>query len=238
MKQRSLILTALVMAWLAPRASGHFLWIETDEVGTKAVVRAGFGEVGSWEAEYAPRIAKAEYFVISKDAKRRPIRLNWNEKSEAYEGDVESKETVIAVAGTFAWGLFGRGGVTESLVYYYPKSMIGSPSKWSGAKPVAGMKVEIAPNLDGSTARLTVLVEGKPTKGQKIKFHGPAGDKREMDTDANGQATFSIAKEGLYFATAVHRTKEKGDFEGQPYDGVMHCATLTFRMATHAAGGH
>lgn len=211
-------------------ARGHFLWIEADESDAEGcTVRAGFGEVGAWDPEYAKNIADAKYGLLSESGSLDELKLAWSDDSQAYVASVPSSSKAPAVVGKCVWGLFGQGGASELLVVYYPKAMLGEPAEWKTAKATEGARVELIPTIDGKNVSILVQVDGKPAAGKVIKFYPESGDKVELKSDENGQATFPVSG-GLYSVTCVHRLPDKGSHDGKAYEGEMHCATLTFRM--------
>jgi uncharacterized GH25 family protein len=229
---RSTLYAALVLVsylTVASRAQGHFLWIEADETGSeKCAVRAGFGEVGAWDPEYAKNIANAQYGLLSESGTLEELKLAWSDDSQAYVAAVETSKSP-AVVGKCVWGLFGQGGTSESLVVYYPKAMLGEPAEWKKAKANESAKVELIPVVEGKEVKIRVLVDGEPAADKVVKFYPESGDKIESKTEDKGEAAFPVSS-GRYSVTCVHRLPAKGTHDGKAYEGEMHCATLTFRI--------
>lgn len=223
----SAFLLALV---LTPLAHAHFLWIETEPGSKSIVVKAGFGEAGAWESEYAENIADTKYSFATTGGEVAELPLEWSDDTEAYVGRIDDSKAPLAIHGVCVWGLFGRGGPTESLVYYYPKAVVGNSADWSKLKPASACRVEIVPARDGNRLSLTVLSEGKPLAKTKVKIYDAEGTKTELTTDDKGIVEAELSKPGRYSMTVVERVAKSGEFKGKKYDGEMHCASLTLTI--------
>lgn len=229
---------ALTLALLVTPVQAHFVWIEAAPVDGDYALRAGFGEHASWESEYAPKIDKTKYWLQTENGKTAPLSLAWNDESECYVGKVDAHGSA-AVYGEVTWGLFGQGGPAESLIRYYPKTMLGDPSQWKKLKASDSIGVEIIPVLDGSTLTIEVRSDGKPLPGAKVKVYNPGAKKFEtVQVDDQGKGVWNLAGPGDYAATVVDRRPINGEFDGEKYEGEMHCASLTFNLREAAAAGN
>ncbi|MBX9652405.1 hypothetical protein K2Y11_02175 [bacterium] len=221
------VVTLLAVAF---SAEAHFIWFEAVPTPEGTTLKAGFGEKGAWETEYAPSIEKATYWVVRDDGQSEPVSFVWDKKQECYIAFLP-KEAGAAAYGKLTWGIFARDGVPPSLLYYYPKILLGTPDRWNGAKPSADSNVEILIKLEGSTVKFQALAQGKPMPDAKVKFYTPDATEPEVVTaDKEGKGEWKVEGPGTYSVTVVDRRKVGGEHEGKKFVGEMHCASLVFTV--------
>ena len=222
--------TVALLAMLAVQAQAHFLWIEAVPTPEGTTLKAGFGEKGEWETQYAPTVEKTHYWFETPDGKTQDVAFKWDEKKECYIGSLP-KDAGPVVYGKLKWGIFARDGVPASLLYYYPKVLLNEPAKWADLKPSSNTDVEIVLKLEGSVVKFQALAGGKPMPEAKVKFYTPdATDPDVVTADKDGKGEWKFDGPGLYSATVVDRRKVGGEHEGKKYVGEMHCASLVFQI--------
>jgi hypothetical protein len=216
----------LLMGSVPGRA--HFVWIEADQKGASVEVRSGFGEFGVWQAEYADQLRRTTYELQSEGLAPIGLPLRWESTREMLLAEPTSPG-VGAIRGVCVWGLFGRGAGGESLLTFYPKGMFGPPSDWEKVTPSTQAKLEIVPSLVAGGVSLLVLADGAPLPNASLKLFPPgATTSTPAKTDAEGRFVWSLGGAGRYGVAVVHRIAQGGMYEGKPYVGLMHSATLTF----------
>jgi uncharacterized GH25 family protein len=115
----------------------------------------------------------------------------------------------------------------------YVKALVNVGPARSGATPVVGLVLELAPLGDpltckvGDTLPLRVLFHGKPLPEANVGWQhpgdGPAA-RGYVRTDHQGQARIPIARHGLMTLRLTHMTRPKSD----EYEWESFWATLTF----------
>jgi hypothetical protein len=92
------------------------------------------------------------------------------------------------------------------------------------------LPLDLAPRLEDEGLSLQVLWQGKPCGGVTVFVWPPGGKEKKYKASEQGVVRLPKPKGGLYsFATVVTFKEKKGEFEGQPYQGIMHGVTLTMR---------
>ncbi len=103
-----------------------------------------------------------------------------------------------------------------------------------------GQRLELVPLEDaaafapGRTARIALLLDGRPLPGAKVRAWHRAGAKLttlDARTAADGMAEFVLPHAGEWMISAVHMARRDGDADA---DWESHWANLTFAVAAPA----
>jgi hypothetical protein len=131
-----------------------------------------------------------------------------------------------AVVHSCKWGVYkGR------LDYFHGKYLdVSSAEEMSRLARTSKLPLDIAPNIQPSRVTITVYFGNKPLAENVVWIWTPNGKETKKTTDATGTITLSNPLPGIYsFATLHTLENPAGEFEGEPYKGVMHGTTCSFR---------
>jgi len=81
--------------------------------------------------------------------------------------------------------------------------------------------------LQPSVNLLRLSFMGKPLAKTEIVITAPSGWQKNLHTDENGEAGFSLPEPGLYVAEARHTLDNPGEFDGKAYAIEIHIVTLS-----------
>jgi hypothetical protein len=218
---------ALVLC-AAATASAHFVWIESTTKDGATLVRAGFGEGGSWDEPLVDKIAQTKYWARV-EGKLEPLALPLDKEANEYRGKVSGK-TPSAIVAVCDYGIFQRGPKAAHL-QYTAKNLIGAPAAWQDSTPNKDLRIELLASLDGDAVKLQALMLGKPLALAKIKATNPDGSDVELKTDAEGIARWPLVGGGVYRCYVGTPTPEAGELNGKKFEVKMDYTSLTFEIA-------
>ncbi len=136
-------------------------------------------------------------------------------------------EGPFAVLHSCKWGVYhGR------LDYFHGKYIHANSMKSLGRLARnPKLPLDIAPTLDSERVKMTVFFEGKPLADTRVWVWSPEKESKKQTTDSTGTITIEPSGSGIYSASTIHILEEPaGEFEGEPYRGVMHGTTCSFRF--------
>jgi hypothetical protein len=91
------------------------------------------------------------------------------------------------------------------------------------------LPLDLVPTVESGNVKITVLFEGKPLTETRVWTWSADGKSKQQITDASGTITMETSVPGIYSASTIHiLPKPTGEFQGKPYDGVMHGTTCSF----------
>jgi uncharacterized GH25 family protein len=227
-RNKHLLGAAIVAVCVASSATAHFIWIESSTGSEGLVVRAGFGDAGSFDVKRADYIKAAKYFVRTSDGKETPFEVLLDAERGYYHGTL-SENAPKAIIGSLA-RISTHNSKQPFLLKYYAKHLVGPPSSWSekiqGSERLA---IEVFARPVEKGIELEVKAGGKPLADATLNLFGPK-EKGKLKTDAAGKAIWANEGAGDYALYVGKTTQTAGKFEGQEYSKVSEYATLTFRL--------
>jgi hypothetical protein len=135
-------------------------------------------------------------------------------------------ESPRAVVHSCKWGVYkGR------LDYFYGKYLdVSSVEQLSHLARTPKLPLDISPAIESGEVTITVLFQDKPLVKTVVWIWTPDGKERKQTTDAAGTITLRNLVPGTYSFATIHVLENPaGEFEGEPYKGVMHGTTCSFR---------
>jgi hypothetical protein len=92
------------------------------------------------------------------------------------------------------------------------------------------LPLDISPAIKSGEVTITVFFENKPLAKTVVWIWAPNGKETKPTTDADGTITLKNLAPGIYSFAAIHNLEDPaGEFQGEPYKGVMHGTTCSFR---------
>jgi hypothetical protein len=131
-----------------------------------------------------------------------------------------------AIVHSCQWGVYnGR------LDYFHGKYLDVTTSE--EAKQLARtpqLPLDVVPTVESDQLTVTVLFEDEPLANTGVWVWAPGGKETKHTTDAAGKLTLRNLAPGTYSISTVHVIQgPTGEFDGQPYKGVMHGTTCNLR---------
>jgi hypothetical protein len=92
------------------------------------------------------------------------------------------------------------------------------------------LPLDISPTNESGEVRITVFFQDRPLVKTAVWIWTPDGKETKQTTDAAGTITLRNLVSRTYSFAAIHILENPaGEFEGDPYKGVMHGTTCSFR---------
>ncbi|MBL8827666.1 MAG: DUF3386 family protein, partial [Planctomycetaceae bacterium] len=214
----------LIVALVLPQVvQAHFLFIR---IGAHAEAGRGVEVFFSEQARagdprFVAKVAHTELWLQDEPGKFTQLKVNAGvDRLRAYLPSGKS----VAVVGRCEYGVLKRD--KAFLLRYYPKAISGQPADLAKLTRHESTPLEIMAAIDGSTVKLTVLLDGKPLPGVTLTTVDDDLVNTELKTDAQGQATWQPGKAGQHAVYVKHVTPTSGMKNGQSYDEIREFATL------------
>lgn len=229
-------LCPLVGAALAVPAAAHHLWILPDERdGSKAT--AVFSDtLAPASPDSLRKVAHTKLYVREPSGNEELVE--WTRGEAAFTLSVPGKGR-RTVGGSCTYGVETfdhrkhEHGPPYLLVYYPKVDLAGG----AGPKPWDRLPLEIMAEVTGNRARLQVLFRGKPVPKAELYVLTDGPDRKALETDDQGRATFTADRAGAYgFRSRTIEAKE-GTHNGKKYGEVRHYASLVIPLVAEPAGG-
>jgi hypothetical protein len=117
------------------------------------------------------------------------------------------------------------------LDYFYGKYLdVQSAEQLKQLGRTPKLPLDICPKVDSRSLKISVFFKDRPLAETKVWCWGPDGKERQRTTDASGVITLKNVAPGTHSFATVHVLNDpSGQFEGEPYKGVMHGTTCTLR---------
>jgi hypothetical protein len=131
-----------------------------------------------------------------------------------------------AVVHSCKWGVYkGR------LDYFHGKYLdVSSAEQLSRLARTPKLPLDISPAIESGEVKITVFFKDKPLAKTAVWRWTPGGKETKLLTDADGTITVESLAPGIHSFAALHILEDpSGEFEGEPYKGVMHGTTCSFR---------
>ena len=136
-------------------------------------------------------------------------------------------ESPRAVVHSCKWGVYnGR------LDYFYGKYLdVSSVEQLSHLARTSKLPLDISPAMESGEVKVTVYFKDKPVANTAVWIWSPDGKEAKLVTDTDGTITVKSLAPGIYSFAAIHVLEDpSGEFQGEPYKGVMHGTTCSFRL--------
>lgn len=220
----------LTLSAAANVSDAHFLWIKSVDDDGKPQALAYFNENPYDESYHFPKkLANTKLSLRSADGKLTEIEgtaVDTDEQSGIIGPIADAKAPVLQTSQQY--GIYGT-----SLLVYHAKHIRGTAAAdINSAGTSKDLKLEIVPDVKDKEIKLKVLWNGKPLAGAAVTLFVGEDDSSEKKTNDDGVATFESKQPG--FVGVLTNTLEKdksGELDGKKYKGVMHYASLTFKLA-------
>jgi hypothetical protein len=135
-------------------------------------------------------------------------------------------ESPRAVVHSCKWGVYkGR------LDYFHGKFLdVSSVEQFSRLARTPKLPLDISPAIESGEVKITVFFKDQPLANTAVWRWTPGGKETKLTTDADGTITVESLAPGVHSFAAIRILEDpSGEFEGEPYQGVMHGTTCSFR---------
>jgi uncharacterized GH25 family protein len=223
------ILCGVVVAALGATCHAHFLWIKTVTVDNKPQALLFFGESPADESYHFPdKLAKTKLWSRAADGKQTEIETKKIDTDDrvGYLGALKDDKSP-ALQTTQQYGIYGT-----ALLEYHAKHMRGTTiEEINSAGPSKDLKLEIVPKVSQGEISCQVLWDGKPLSGADVTIFAGENDPLEEKSDTDGRVSITPKGKGLIGVLANTMEDDKsGELDGKAYKGVLHYASLTFKL--------
>jgi len=212
-------LLMLSAALVTGTAHAHYVWIESDNGGT----RLYYGEADALLKEKSPgkldNIKAPQAFALNQ-SKDNPAAVEINRGAQYFtiaapkkSAAVLVKEESLEVKDLTKHGL----GFAKSN-YYARQGQLADRADTALTLDVLGN----APN------HLTVLYRGQPLKDAKVEVIAPNTWVQEHKTNAQGMVDINTPWSGQYVIHVLHIDQTPGEFGGKKYESLRNHLTYTF----------
>lgn len=126
-----------------------------------------------------------------------------------------------------------KWGVYKGRLDYFHGKYLDVMSKDEAAKfaRTPELPLDLVPSFEGGSLKIAVQFHDKPLATTRVSIWPPGGKETKQTTDAGGVITVSNPKKGTWSFSAVHTLKDRsGEFDGEPYKGVMHGTTVSLKL--------
>ncbi|HEY3328339.1 MAG TPA: hypothetical protein VGK14_14385 [Novimethylophilus sp.] len=206
---------ALLALLQALPAQAHYLWIEPVD----GAAHLCFGEYQEGLREKAggrlDSIAMPE--AQTNDGKRAAVAVQ--RKADHFAMQAAAGAPLIAQEITMKVKDLRKNNIGIVKPMYYTRFAAADAE---GTSPLA---LDIQPLGKG---RVRVSLHGKPLAKAKLTAFAPNQWLREYETDASGEAAVETPWPGLYVLEVAYVELDKGEYQGDAYEGIRHVGTLSF----------
>lgn len=226
------LLSVIVFATSTPIVSAHNLYVLVE-------MRSGSADMVDVIFEHSPYPGKGTYngphiergktWVESLDGKTTALPKLEEKKrlgKKFLQTQTES-EGPRAIIHTCEWGIYkGR------MDYFHGKYLdVKSVEQLNKLAVTEELPLDLVPKIDGTALEVAVIKDGQPVVDGKIWVWSPNGKETQHPTDEKGRFRIEKPLAGTYSFAALHVDDEpKGEFKGEPYDGIMHGTTVSLRL--------
>lgn len=230
--RRSIIclVVGLVGLYLASPCHAHFLWLKSVTVDGSPQGLVFFNETPADESYHLPeKLAKAKLRGRTADGKATEIATKGVDSEDRVGLIAPLKDDKVAVLeASEQYGIYHG-----ALLTYHAKHIRGtSPEAINAAGTSKDLQLEIVPTLKDGNVELAVRWDGKPLADAGLTIVEGDKDPIEKKADDQGRVSFTPETGGLIGVLANRTEKDKsGEFDGKPYKGAMHYASLTFHVS-------
>lgn len=242
MKTLAKMFVLAVVAVVVPAANAHFLWVDVDSSdASQAQARFYFSEGGyAGSAELVDRLDPTEAWVLTKNNEPLELKLSsWTNDEEGVGAKVApvSLSDTCSVEANCCYGVFARGDNTMLLNYSGKHLHLNSPADLNEVAKADQLWLDIRPTLADDKLTLEVDYKGEPVNKASVVVTDPAGEDRELETDAKGKVTLEDAPQGRYEIRATYvQPNASGELDGKTYAQTWNISTLTMELGAAAAG--
>jgi hypothetical protein len=204
------VLSGLAYLLFSLNTGAHALWLEKDNAST----RLYFGEYNENVREISPGrlddIIEPAVTVIDPAGNEKPATAHRQDKYFA----IPDGETILVQAL--------KQRIRE------PRAEKPGPvyRRFLYARFGRGGSLPLDIENTGDLLRLSFM--GKPLAKTEIIVIAPNGWEKHLQTNENGETTYSLLDPGLYVVEAKHELPNPGVFEGKPYSIESHKVTSSF----------
>jgi len=218
MKKINLLLALVTFAVSLP-AAAHFIWLEQADGQTKLYFGEYEGGLREKTGGRLDSIAAPQAFVL--DAKATPLKLTRGADFIAVEAANNQPVTNKAVVASEL-----SMKVKDMTKYHYgiAKPMYYARIGNGGAEATASHALDIQPLGDN---KVRVSLNGKPLAKAKVTVMAPNQWVQELDTNEQGELTYSTPWAGLYVLEAIHLEANPSTYQGDSYENIRHVSTLS-----------
>jgi hypothetical protein len=178
------------------------------------------------DGEYnAPIVERGRTWVrTGEDAKPIPHKLSeiTRRGKKFLQGETRTRAP-RAIEHACKWGVY-RG----RLDYFYGKYLeVKTLDELRQLGRARELPLDLVPQAKAGRLIVQVLWKGDPRAKATVHVWPPGGRERKYQANEEGMVRISDPKRGLYsFSCVISLAAGEGEFDGQPYKGVMHGVTL------------
>lgn len=220
---------------------GHFMWIETNQIGKinqEQQIDVFFGEFSYGMKEEA----KGDSFTKVKEFTLRVVHSSGEsvDLEAVANGDHYTAKFTPKQEGTYTvimnndqinvYDLTRHNfGIFKAHYHATAKIQVGEKSTQTIVDNPNGITIK---NVSTKTdkAELLVLYKGKALTEAEFTVFMPDKWSRSIKTDANGMVSFDLPFETTYVVEATFKDETTGTFKGTDYQFVWHCCSLSIKL--------
>ncbi|UNY98374.1 DUF4198 domain-containing protein [Zhouia spongiae] len=235
---------ALLMFLIAGNTFAHYLWIETNPVGSenkKHEVKVRFGEytygvIEKVNGEAFKNVSQFNVWLIAPDGSKSALEVA--PKDDHYLGVFIPGQT-----GTYTVVLDNKNmnvldytqydfGIFKPQYHAKAKVSVGETADTarSNADGIEIVDISSRPAKKGEEVALQVLFKGEPLIKNEIVVYVSDLWSKKMETDEKGEISFKLPWKTIYTVEATYNETTPGTFKNADYEFIWHCATYCIKL--------
>ncbi|WP_422359719.1 DUF4198 domain-containing protein [Reichenbachiella sp.] len=231
--KKALIISLLVIATLP--VSAHYLWIETDATGQlnqEQEIKVHFGEytygvIEKVGGEGFNAVKNFKLFVVDPKGKRTALKVAAQEdhylatftpkKKGTYTVVLDNDQIDVIDYTQYDFGIF------RTHYNSIAKVQVGSEDTETATQNEEGIALQRMTADSG--IQLLVTYKGQPLTANEVKVFVADQWSKTLETDEQGIVSFDLPWESKYIVETTIKEEVRGQFRGQDYEFIWHCAT-------------
>lgn len=231
--KRILILSLLIIA--AIPASAHYLWVETSSTGElnkEQAIKVHFGEYTYGVIEKVGddafnAVKDFTLYVIDPKGKRTALEVTAQmdhysasftpQKKGTYTVVLDNDQIDVIDYTKYDFGIF------RTHYNSMAKVQVGEGEANTAAQNESGIAIQRL--VADSGVKLLVTYKGEPLVENEVKVFVADQWSKTLETDENGTVSFDLPWESKYIVETTIKEEVPGQFRGEDYEFIWHCAT-------------
>lgn len=231
MKRFIQVVGLLVAGGLCVAANAHFVWVASEG----GEVKVYFAEsADAPEPDLLKNVADAKVWAVMSGNRGATslVAVPLTMTDEKLSGPLDANAAAVVLAHDY--GVVTKGDSTFLLRYFAKQHLSPLPGKWTAVNDTQHLPLEITPSWKNGRLALTVTWQGEPAGGVEVKASG-CSIEGTLTTDESGTAWCAPQRDGILSVRAKYVDETKGELDGEIYNSVRTCSTLTFHVERPAA---
>lgn len=220
-------LSLLAIAFAAPVAQAHHVWLERDG----KTLKLQFGEFGENQRETTPGLLDkfvAPTATLVHAGGERALKLEKTAKGYVVGALPAAGEAIVAEDNAYpSWETTTDGATSQHI--WIPAARFATGIQAQQPK----LAFDIVPA--GAAGEFKVYYQGQPLPKAKVNAVLPNGWTKEAVSDDSGAVRFDLPWKGMYVLEAHHTDKRGGERAGLRYASASHTTSLTVEQPTGLA---